>query len=134
VARLAAASDIITMPYLKGTCPTTESFSTGWNYPLAQQQLDYPTDDRLLRINHGQTDNGLTALYFQYGRYLMISSARQGTPPSNLQGIWNPFVQPPWGSNYTININTQMNYWPAEITNLAECHHSLFDFMEGIGS
>ncbi|TVQ74650.1 MAG: glycoside hydrolase family 95 protein [Balneolaceae bacterium] len=99
---------------------------------LGPQQMDYPTDDRLLRVNDGHQDNGLTALYFQYGRYLMIASARKGTPPSNLQGIWNPFVQPPWGSNYTININTQMNYWPAEITNLAEFHHSLFDFMEGL--
>ncbi len=99
---------------------------------LGPQQLEIPTDERLLRVNDGHQDNGLSALYFQYGRYLMISSARVGTPPSNLQGIWNPFVQPPWGSNYTININTQMNYWPAEITNLAEFHHSLFDFMEGL--
>jgi alpha-L-fucosidase 2 len=99
---------------------------------LGPQLTDYPTDDRLIRLNSGQPDPGLATLYFQYGRYLMISSARPGTPPSNLQGIWNPFVQPPWGSNYTININTQMNYWPAEITNLAEFHHSLFDFMEGL--
>jgi len=86
----------------------------------------------LLKVNNGQSDNCLTALYFHYGRYLMIASARKGTPPSNLQGIGNPFVQPPWGSNYTININTQMNYWPAENINPAECHHSLFDFMEGL--
>ncbi len=99
---------------------------------LGPQEMDLPTDERLLKVNGGHIDNGFTSLYFQYGRYLMISSARKGTPPSNLQGIWNPFVQPPWGSNYTININTQMNYWPAENTNLAECHHSLFDFMEGL--
>jgi alpha-L-fucosidase 2 len=99
---------------------------------LGPQQMDYPTDERLLKANAGHQDNGLATLYFQYGRYLMIASARMGTPPSNLQGIWNPFVQPPWGGNYTININTQMNYWPAEITNLAEFHHSLFDFMEGL--
>ena len=99
---------------------------------LGSQQMDHPTDERLLRVNAGHQDNGLTALYFQYGRYLMIASARKGTPAPNLQGIWNPFVQPPWGSNYTININTQMNYWPAEITNLAGLHHSLFDFMEGL--
>ena len=99
---------------------------------LGPQQMDIPTDERLLRANAGYQDNGLATLYFQYGRYLMISSARVGTPPSNLQGIWNPFVQPPWGSNYTININTQMNYWPAEVTNLAELHHSLFDFMEDL--
>lgn len=99
---------------------------------LGPQQMDIPTDERLMRANAGHQDNGLATLYFQYGRYLMISSARVGTPASNLQGIWNPFVQPPWGSNYTININTQMNYWPAEVTNLAELHHSLFDFMEGL--
>ena len=91
-----------------------------------------PTDERMLRYNQGGADNGLVALYFQYGRYLMIASSRPGTPPSNLQGIWNPHVQPPWGSNYTININTQMNYWPAEITNLSECHEPLFDFIEDL--
>ncbi len=60
----------------------------------------------------------------------MIASSRPGTPPSNLQGIWSPHVQPPWGCNYTININTQMNYWPAEVANLSECHQPLFDFMD----
>lgn len=97
---------------------------------LGPQQTGIPTDERMLNYNHGAADNGLVALYFQYGRYLMIASSRPGTPPSNLQGIWNPHVQPPWGCNYTININTQMNYWPAEITNLPECHQPLFDFME----
>ena len=61
------------------------------------------------------------ALYFQYGRYLLISSSRPGTQPANLQGIWNDEVRPAWRCNYTININTQMNYWPAETSNLAEC-------------
>lgn len=97
---------------------------------LGQQQTTSPTDERMLNFNKGATDNGLIALYFQYGRYLMISSSRPGTPPSNLQGIWNQHVQPPWGSNFTVNINTQMNYWPAEITNLSECHEPLFGFME----
>ena len=97
---------------------------------LGAQQTQLPTDERMLRYNKGAIDNGLVALYFQFGRYLMISSSRPGTPPSNLQGIWNPHVQPPWGCNYTININTQMNYWPAEMTNLSECHQPLFDFMD----
>ncbi|HET9571666.1 MAG TPA: glycoside hydrolase family 95 protein [Bacteroidales bacterium] len=99
---------------------------------LGKQQMELPTDTRLLKYNAGNVDNGLIALYFQYGRYLMIASSRPGTPPSNLQGIWSPHVQPPWGSNYTININTEMNYWPAENTNLSECHQPLFDFMEGL--
>jgi alpha-L-fucosidase 2 len=97
---------------------------------LGEQKMEFPTDERMLKFNAGNPDNGLIALYFQYGRYLMIASSRPGTPPSNLQGIWNQHVKPPWGSNYTININTEMNYWPAEITNLSECHIPLFDFMD----
>jgi len=99
---------------------------------LGQQPIQLPTDERMLKYNKGAIDNGLVALYFQYGRYLMIASSRPGTPPANLQGIWNQFVQPPWGCNYTTNINTQMNYWPAEETNLSECHQPLFDFMENL--
>jgi len=99
---------------------------------LGIQKTDLPTDERMLAFNKGQSDNGLVALYFQYGRYLMISSSRPGTPPTNLQGIWNQFIQPPWGCNYTTNINTEMNYWPAEETNLSECHQPLFDFMKGL--
>jgi alpha-L-fucosidase 2 len=94
--------------------------------------LDLPTSKRLIKYHEGNNDHDLIALYFQFGRYLMIASSRIGTPPANLQGIWNRHVQPQWGSNYTININTQMNFWPAEITNLSELHHSLFDFMEGL--
>jgi len=87
-----------------------------------------PTDERI-RHFHGSTDPALVALLFQYGRYLLISSSRPGGQPANLQGIWNEMVRPPWSSNYTININTQMNYWPAEVTNLAECHQPLFAFL-----
>src|SRR5688572_3687707 len=78
-----------------------------------------PTDDRVRGFSAGG-DPGLAALYFQYGRYLLIASSRPGTQPANLQGIWNDSMSPPWGSKYTININTQMNYWPALSTNLAE--------------
>lgn len=88
-----------------------------------------PTDTRLSRFYDDPTDNGLVELYYQYGRYLMIASSRPGGKPSNLQGLWNPHVQPPWGSNYTTNINTEMNYWPAEPMNLAECHEPLFGFI-----
>jgi alpha-L-fucosidase 2 len=88
-----------------------------------------PTNTRL-RNYAKQPDNGLVVLYYQFGRYLMIAASRPGSRPTNLQGIWNDHVQPPWGSNYTTNINTEMNYWPAENTNLSECHQPLFDFMK----
>jgi len=81
--------------------------------------VDAPTDDRVRRFPHGG-DPELAALYFQYGRYLLITSSRAGSQPANLQGIWNDSMSPPWGSKYTININTEMNYWPALSTNLAE--------------
>ena len=89
-----------------------------------------PTDERLAAVRAGAVDPGLAATYFQYGRYLLIASSRPGTQPANLQGLWNDDVNPAWGSKYTININTEMNYWPAEVTNLAECHEPLFDLIE----
>jgi alpha-L-fucosidase 2 len=79
-----------------------------------------PTDERVVAYANA-VDPSLAALYFQFGRYLLISSSRPGTQPANLQGIWNDRMDPPWGGKYTININTEMNYWPAETTNLAEC-------------
>jgi alpha-L-fucosidase 2 len=88
------------------------------------------TDERLAAVQKGGVDPGLVATYFQYGRYLLIASSRPGTQPANLQGIWNDDVRPAWGSKYTINVNTEMNYWPAEVTNLAECHEPLFDLIE----
>jgi alpha-L-fucosidase 2 len=88
------------------------------------------TDERLAAVRGGAVDPGLAATYFQFGRYLLIASSRPGTQPANLQGLWNDDVNPAWGSKYTININTEMNYWPAEVTNLAECHQPLFDLIE----
>jgi len=87
-------------------------------------------DARLVRQAKGESDPGLSALLFNYGRYLLISSSRPGGQPANLQGIWNESMRPPWSSNWTININTQMNYWPAEVTNLSECHQPLLSFIE----
>ena len=81
---------------------------------------DRPTDERV-RANRVADDPALAALYFDYGRYLLIASSRPGSQPANLQGIWNDAVQPPWESKYTVNINTEMNYWPAEPTALPEC-------------
>jgi len=90
--------------------------------------VDLPTDERIRRYA-AEADPALVTLLFQYGRYLLVASSRPGTQPANLQGIWNDEVRPPWSSNYTVNINTQMNYWPAEPTNLAECHTPLFAFI-----
>lgn len=84
----------------------------------AQSRL--PTDERIAQFGNGR-DQDLAALYFQFGRYLMIAGSRPGTQPLNLQGLWNPHVIPPWASGYTLNINAEMNYWPAELTNLSEC-------------
>jgi alpha-L-fucosidase 2 len=78
----------------------------------------------------GSADPNLEALCFQFGRYALVSSSRAGGQPANLQAIWNEAVSPPWGSKYTININTQMNYWPAEVCNLSECHQPLFDMLK----
>ena len=91
-----------------------------------------PTDERLASFAI-TPDPSLLALYFQYGRYLLISSSRPRTQPANLQGIWNYQVQPPWSSNWTSNINVQMNYWPAETCNLSDCSGPLFDMIEGLG-
>ncbi len=92
-------------------------------------QDEKPTDVRLREYAAGAADPGLEALYFQFGRYLLVSGSRPGGPALNLQGIWNPHMRPPWSSNYTVNINTEMNYWPAESTNLAECHEPLLRFV-----
>jgi alpha-L-fucosidase 2 len=90
------------------------------------------TDERLKQFARGVVDNDLVALYFQYGRYLMISASRTSEVPMNLQGIWNEQVRPPWSSNYTININTEMNYWPVETANLSELHTPLFGFIKNL--
>ncbi|HMD54985.1 MAG TPA: glycoside hydrolase family 95 protein [Phycisphaerae bacterium] len=91
-----------------------------------------PTDQRLLRLASGATDPGLVVIYFQYGRYLLMSCSRPGTMPANLQGLWNDKLVASWNSDYHTNINIQMNYWPAEVCNLPECHQPLFDLMESL--
>jgi alpha-L-fucosidase 2 len=91
-----------------------------------------PTDQRVLKYAQRE-DPQLAALFFQYGRYLMVASSRQGGQPANLQGLWNDSVTPPWDSKYTININTEMNYWLAEPTNLSECGLPLFDALADLG-
>ena len=87
-----------------------------------------PTDQRLRNFAGGD-DLDFAALAFQYGRYLLIASSRTGGQPANLQGIWNDSIKPPWDSKWTVNINTEMNYWPAEVANLSECTAPLFDMI-----
>lgn len=91
-----------------------------------------PTGVRLERLKAGEKDPQLFVLYYQYARYLLICGSRPGTQAAGLQSIWNEEIRPPWSGNYTVNINTQMNYWPAESGNLAETHLPLFDLLEEI--
>ena len=93
---------------------------------------DIPTDKRLLRYSEGYEDKGLEELYFQFGRYLLISSSRTEGVPANLQGLWNPYIRPPWSSNYTLNINAEENYWLSEIANLSELHKPLLSFIKNV--
>ena len=91
---------------------------------------DLPTNKRLIAYKDGANDPSLEALYFNFGRYLMISCSRTPRVPANLQGLWNPYLYPPWRSNYTTNINAEMNYWAAEVCNLPEMHQPLLSFIE----
>ncbi|MBW1767863.1 MAG: glycoside hydrolase family 95 protein, partial [Deltaproteobacteria bacterium] len=91
--------------------------------------VGFATDERVDAQKRGVYDPSLHALYFQYGRYLLISCSRPGSMPSNLQGIWADGLIPPWNSDYHININTQMHYWPSEVTNLSECHLPFLEFI-----
>ncbi|WP_317194731.1 glycoside hydrolase family 95 protein [Hymenobacter telluris] len=92
---------------------------------------ELPTNKRLENFANGH-DPALAALYFQYGRYLLISCSQPGGQPANLQGIWNEHLKGPWDSKYTVNINTEMNYWPAEVTNLTELHEPLFGMIKDL--
>ena len=93
-----------------------------------EEQASSPINERI-RNYAKQQDFSFAGLYFQFGRYLLISSSRPGSQPANLQGIWNDALQPGWSSNWTINCNTQINYWPAEVVNLSELHQPLFDLI-----
>lgn len=103
---------------------------------LGQKMPGLPTPALLEAYKDGRADagvmRGLEALYFQFGRYLLISSSRAGSLPANLQGVWNNSNTPPWNADYHVNINLQMNYWPAEVTNLSETTAPLFDFVDGL--
>ena len=90
------------------------------------------TEERLIAYRDGAKDPSLEALYFNFGRYLLISCSRTPRVPANLQGIWNPYLRPPWSSNYTTNINAEMNYWLVESCNLSEMHQPLLGFIENL--
>lgn len=96
----------------------------------SNESVYFPTDQRLSAVQRGNYDPQLIALYYQYGRYLLISSSRPGGLPANLQGIWADGLNPPWDADYHININIQMNYWPSEITNLSELHLPFIEFLD----
>ena len=98
----------------------------------ATEAADKATDERLAAIKKGADDPALCALYFQFGRYLLISSSRPGCMAANLQGLWNNHIKAPWNCDYHININVQMNYWPAEVCNLSECHEPFFDLVDNL--
>ncbi|WP_442506799.1 glycosyl hydrolase family 95 catalytic domain-containing protein [Novipirellula sp. SH528] len=100
----------------------------------ADNAISLPTDELIRSSANDDTKRHLTELVFQYGRYLMIAGSREGTQPLNLQGIWNKDLDPPWGSKYTININTEMNYWVAEVGNLSECHEPLLRMVSELQS
>lgn len=105
------------------------------DFDLGGKALDsVPTDKRLERLRNanGDVDPDLAAKLFQYGRYLLISSSRPGTNPANLQGIWNEHIEAPWNADYHLNINLQMNYWPADVTNLSEMNDPFFDFIDRV--
>ena len=96
------------------------------------EKIDLPTNERLKRYTEGASDTHLEILYYQFGRYLLISSSRPGGIAANLQGIWNHELRPPWSSNFTININTEMNYWMVETANLSELHTPLIDLVKNL--
>ncbi|MFB9052718.1 glycoside hydrolase N-terminal domain-containing protein [Formosa undariae] len=128
-----ALSNIAEMPYqklLKNHIKDYQSLFHRLSFQISDSTgADLPTDVRLKNVKDGDADNYLTQLQYQFGRYLLISSSRPGNLPANLQGIWADGFTPPWNSDYHININIQMNYWMAEMTNLAECHEPFLTYV-----
>ena len=103
-------------------------------FTMSPSRDDLPTDRRLAEYHRGAKDPGFDVLFFQYGRYLLISSSREGGLPANLQGIWNKDPKPSWYCGYTTNINVEMNYWLAESTNLAECHEPMLTWVRNLAT
>ncbi|MFV0564275.1 MAG: glycosyl hydrolase family 95 catalytic domain-containing protein [Flavobacteriaceae bacterium] len=110
-----------------------QQFYNRVSFDLYNHALDsLPINKRLQLVKKGQPDVGLEALLFQYGRYLLISSSREGANPANLQGLWNSLIKAPWNADYHLNINLQMNYWLANTTGLDELNNPLFDYIDGL--
>lgn len=124
------------IPYEQAKRAHIEDYTALWSRVTLdlkdEKYIHEPTDERLRKFESRGDDRALCELIFHYGRYLIISASRPGTQPTNLQGIWNKELRAPWSSNYTININTQMNYWPLEICNLSELHEPLFTLIQGL--
>ena len=118
---------------LKEHCDDFSSLFNRVSLTLEGGREDLPTNKRIKKMNKTGDDYSLVALLFQFGRYLTISGSRPGCVAMNLQGIWNTHLRAPWSSNYTININTQMNYWCTDSTNLSECFEPLVDFVKKLG-
>ena len=132
LARLDAAEakgyDALLSEHLDDFCPWMRTCSLDLGGDRARENV--PTDERLAAFREGASDPGLISLMFDMGRYLMVSGSRQGSMPLNLQGIWNQLYKAPWDSKFTININAEMNYWPAEVCGLSDLHRPLFDFIK----
>jgi alpha-L-fucosidase 2 len=110
-----------------------QTFFNRVDFDLGTSQAAYfSTDEKINAFSRGLEDPGIITQYFQFGRYLLISSSRPGCLPANLQGIWADGLTPPWNADYHININIQMNYWPAEVTNLSECHGPFLEFIDAL--
>lgn len=118
---------------LKEHCDDFSSLFNRVSLTLEGGREDLPTNKRIKKMNKTGDDYSLVATLFQFGRYLTISGSRPGSVAMNLQGIWNTHLRAPWSSNYTININTQMNYWCTDSTNLSECFEPLVDFVKKLG-
>lgn len=134
----AIAKSQLVKAFAKGYATLKEKHIKDYQFFFNRVQFDLnektipalPTDERLKKYTQGAEDKNLEILYFQYGRYLLISSSRTKNVPANLQGIWNPYMRPPWSSNYTMNINAQENYWLAENANLSEMHEPFLGFID----
>ncbi len=129
--------NISTKSYRELKLAHTKDFSNLMNRVSLQLKQDtsychLPVDERLANYRQTRDDRQLETLLFQYGRYLLVSSSRPGGLPANLQGLWNNSNNPPWNCDYHLNINLQMNYWPAEVTNLSECHKPLIEWIEDL--
>ena len=120
--------EVVKQNHIKDYQSYFNRFSIDFGHSAAENN---PTDLRLKEVQSAM-DLSLSALYVQYARYLMLSSSRPGTYPANLQGIWNDKISPPWDSKYTVNINTEMNYWAVEPLNISECHDALFRMVEEV--